>query len=97
MNAEERQALREKHFNDFCDCPDEHPPFKCIGCSRLGATVVWPCEVIQVLDDFENHLISCDTEQAEIRNECDHFWVSKAGSGYRENPVEVCIKCGMEL
>lgn len=56
MNAAERQALRAKHFSDFCDCPDEHAPFKCIGCSRLGATVVWPCEVIQVLDDFDNAL-----------------------------------------
>lgn len=27
---------------------------------------------------------------------CDHLWVSKAGSGYRENPVEVCAKCGVE-
>ena len=30
-------------------------------------------------------------------NECDHLWVNKAGAGYRENPVEVCVKCGEEL
>jgi hypothetical protein len=28
---------------------------------------------------------------------CEHQWVNKAGAGYRENPVEVCIKCGEEL
>jgi hypothetical protein len=28
---------------------------------------------------------------------CEHDWANKAGSGYRENPVLVCIKCGEEL
>ena len=30
-------------------------------------------------------------------SECDHLWLNKAGAGYRENPVEVCAKCGEEL
>jgi hypothetical protein len=33
----------------------------------------------------------------ETLNRCRHEWVNKAGAGYRENPVEVCIKCGMEI
>ena len=112
MNAYERQAIREKHFSDFCDCHDEHAPFKCVGCSRLGATVVWPCEVIQVLDAIENHLISCDTEQAEIRNKCDHllgtvhdYWVevsdTKDDKSWLTNDFFVgftyCPKCGEKL
>jgi hypothetical protein len=28
---------------------------------------------------------------------CEHDWVNKAGAGYRENPVEVCVKCGEQL
>jgi len=27
---------------------------------------------------------------------CRHEWANKAGAGYRENPVEVCVKCGVE-
>ena len=35
---------------------------------------------------------------SEILSEvCDHLWLNKAGAGYRENPVEVCAKCGEEL
>jgi short-subunit dehydrogenase len=54
---------------------------------------------------IENVAISCDTESTEERKfsdletevECDHVWVNKAGAGYRENPVEVCVKCEEEL
>jgi hypothetical protein len=28
---------------------------------------------------------------------CEHDWANKAGAGYRENPVKVCVKCGEEL
>jgi len=44
----------------------------------------------------KNAAISCDTESDEARNDCDHLWVNKAGAGYRENPIEVCVKCGIE-
>lgn len=27
---------------------------------------------------------------------CNHLWLNKAGAGYRENPIEVCTKCGEE-
>ena len=47
--------------------------------------------------------VSCDTE---IRangisdvlhgNECDHLWLTKAGTAYRFKFVEVCAKCGGE-
>ena len=34
---------------------------------------------------------------SEILSEsCEHLWVHRAGAGYRENPVEVCAKCGAE-
>jgi hypothetical protein len=36
-------------------------------------------------------------EWCETLNRCRHEWANKAGAGYRENPVEVCIKCGLEL
>lgn len=53
---------------------------------------------------FKNAVISCDTESVEKLKfsdlkdevECDHLWVNKAGAGYRENPVEVCVKCEEE-
>jgi len=53
----------------------------------------------------ETDLVSCDTKSIEnlkpndlkTEVECDHLWVNKAGAGYRENPVEVCAKCGMEV
>ena len=48
MNADERQALREKHVSDFCGCGDDHPPFRCLGCY-----VAYPCDVIKVLDAWE--------------------------------------------
>jgi hypothetical protein len=55
--------------------------------------------------------ISLDTESTEERMTesvsnpaqttddriCEHDWANKAGAGYRENPVEVCVKCGEEL
>ena len=52
----------------------------------------------------ENAAISCDTESTEERKlsdletevKCEHLWVNKAGAGYRENPIEVCVKCGVE-
>jgi hypothetical protein len=36
-------------------------------------------------------------EWCETLNRCRHEWVNKAGAGYRENPVEVCVKCWLEL
>ena len=36
-------------------------------------------------------------EWCETLSKCRHDWVNKAGIGYRENPVEVCVKCGIEL
>ena len=66
MTAYERQALRDKHFRDFCDCPDEHPPFKCVGCARHGSVVVWPCDVVKVLDAWEDesqHILSVVDEE----------------------------------
>jgi len=27
---------------------------------------------------------------------CRHEWANKAGAGYRENPVKVCVKCEIE-
>jgi len=27
---------------------------------------------------------------------CRHEWANKAGAGYRENPVEICVKCEVE-
>ena len=108
MTAKELQAIRDKHFSDFCDCPDKHPPFECVGCARMGAKVVWPCEVIQVLDAFENPDISCDTEQAEIRNDCDHRYIDNFGvtmdfrmhfTGYRETlkRYAFCPLCGERI
>ena len=51
--------------------------------------------------------VSCDTEQTEIsasatsdvlpEYECDHLWLTKAGSEYRFKFVEWCAKCGVEL
>jgi hypothetical protein len=41
--------------------------------------------------------ISASDNSYELHeNECDHLWFSKAGSGYRENPVEMCAKCRVE-
>jgi hypothetical protein len=51
------------------------------------------CAVAYLLDAAEN-LKSSDLK-TEV--ECDHMWVSKAGAGYRENPVEICTKCGEKL
>lgn len=65
----------------------------------------------EVIKGSSSGTISYDTESTEVgMNEsvsnpaqttddliCEHDWVNKAGSGYRENPVAVCIKCGEEL
>jgi hypothetical protein len=37
------------------------------------------------------------TSDVMLTNECDHLLANKAGAGYRENPVEVCVKCEAEL
>jgi hypothetical protein len=55
MTPDERQALREKHRQDFCDCSDEHW-FGCLGCIKDGAYIEWPCDVIKVLDAWEQDL-----------------------------------------
>jgi hypothetical protein len=36
-------------------------------------------------------------EWCETLNRCRHDWVNKAGVDFRENPIEVCIKCGLEV
>jgi len=54
MNQQERDALREKHRQDFCGCGD-HPKTEqwvCVWCK----TAVWPCDVIKVLDWAEQPL-----------------------------------------
>lgn len=81
MNPEERQALREWHkpydINgmEYCNgCRDNDTGYEADGPH-------YPCDVIQVLDAFDSHLISCDTERAENRKfsnlktevECGHM------------------------
>jgi hypothetical protein len=65
----------------------------------------------EVIKGSSSGTISYDTESTEVgmtesvsnpaqtTNDriCEHDWVNKAGAGYRENPVEVCVKCGEEL
>jgi hypothetical protein len=68
MNAEERQALREKHRNWVWDDPgkDENPYFQCVECGEVGFDE--PCDVIKVLDALEEVL-----EQVNYNiTECDH-------------------------
>lgn len=56
-----------------------------------------------IYDAFENADISCDTKQAEKRNECDHCGVDSGGTDYygTSNPPQeadwnftYCPKCG---
>ena len=48
VNAEERQALREKHQPCTCGaCYDEGP--ECVWCAEAD----WPCDVIVMLDAYE--------------------------------------------
>ena len=87
MNANERQALREKHVSDFCGCGDDHPPFRCLGCY-----VAYPCDVIKVLDATEN----LKPNDLKTKVECDH-----AIALHGTDPVGInfsyCPKCGEKL
>ena len=63
----------------------------------------------EVIKGSSSDQISWDTEQTEERNirasatsdilpesECDHLWLTKAGTEYRFKFVELCAKCGEE-
>ena len=77
MNAEDRQAIREKHKRIEMPEPFYGGCAVCL-CYTFDETpelinAPWPCDVINVLDASENTSISCDTKQDEIRNECNHL------------------------
>ena len=47
--------------------------------------------------DIENAPISCGTEQAEIRNKCDHFIHIVPANIRERDEVFYCPKCGEKL
>ena len=85
MTPDEIQAIREKHFF-----------WKDKECNWDGEP--YPCDVIKVLDaweaenDYWTQIENGTLPEMEV-NECDHLWLTKAGSGYRANPAEICAKC----
>ena len=100
MNAEERQALREKHtyLGDYCGF--------CV--KDGGYPADYPCDVIKVLDaleevleqvnyDITEKLMKAYEDAAVAFPECEeHMWVSRAGSEYRKTRAEICAVCGEE-
>jgi hypothetical protein len=101
MNAEERQALREKHTCSDCDYPN------CHWCVRMD----YPCDVIKVLDALDEILNLSELKtEPEIRasatsdgllvNECDHMvYVNKGAYVLQHASVRLtyCPKCGEKL
>ena len=66
MNAEERQALREKHTCFDCDFPN------CHWCVRMD----YPCDVIKLLDATESEVTECDhLKGGEIPEWEQNVWV----------------------
>ncbi len=107
MNKAKRQALRDKHAEQyglcvFCSVPDP---------DLLGHVLkaAYPCDTIKVLNALEEVLeqvnYGVDTEKlmkayedaAVAFPECEeHMWLSRAGSEYRKTRAEICAVCGEE-
>ena len=102
MNAEERQALRERHTEEYglcvyCFVPDTYN-------GRVGEWMpaIYPCDVIKVLDSTEpevTEIRSSATSDVMPTNECDHVQsrMLKVFRGYQFIPNEYCPKCGVKL
>ena len=101
MNAEERQALREKHFLYHFN--------KCGECF-----LSYPCDAIKVLDALEqiaawvDHRNGMDVHGAigriqdmllgtDTELECEHLWLSRANAKYQWTVFTYCPKCGEKL
>jgi len=83
MNAEERQALREKHFLYHFN--------KCGECF-----LSYPCDTIKVLDALEEVLEQVNYHiNTEV--ECEHLWLSRANAKYQWTVFTFCPKCGEKL
>ena len=95
MNAEERQALREKHtyLGDYCGF--------CV--KDGGYPADYPCDVIKVLDATEppgTDIRASATSDVLPVNECDHpegGLVPNGGDEFSMVEFAYCPKCGVEL
>ena len=90
MNQQERDELRAKHRVGQNEADDQ--------CQACYSADGYPCDVIKVLDaweaenDYWTQIENGTLPEMEV-NECDHLWLTKAGSDYRANPAEICAKC----
>ena len=102
MNPEDRQALRERHAEEYglcvyCFVPDTYN-------GRVGEWMpaVYPCDTIKVLDATEpaiTDIRASATSDVMPTNECEHVQsrMLKVFRGYQFIPNEYCPKCGEKL
>ena len=100
MNQRERDALRNEHTKVTGFIGNKEIVPYCLGCGDYidDDRQPYPCDVIKVLDAWEaenDHWTQIENgtlPEMEV-TECDHLWLTKAGSDYRANPAEICAKC----
>jgi len=101
MNAAERQALRERHAEQYGFCvycfapdPDAFSEFM---------PVDYPCDVIKVLDAFESRNGLVNPARMDT---CTHYGIDSGGTDYygTSNPPQeadwgytFCPECGEKL
>ena len=105
MNADERQALRERHAEEYglcvyCFVPDTYN-------GRVGEWMpaVYPCDAIKVLDATEpavTEIRASATSDVMPTNECDHLGIEEFCKCYGYSDCvcgvhEYCPVCGEEL
>ena len=96
MNAEERQALRERHAEEYglcvyCFVPDTYN-------GRVGEWMpaVYPCDIIKVLDATEPPVTECDhMTGVEVGVNSARFVYASERLGNK--PWNYCPKCGEKL
>ena len=99
MNQRERDALRNEHTKVTGFIGNKEIVPYCLGCGDYidDDRQPYPCDVIKVLDAWEAEtnpdIGASATSDTLPEYECDHLWLTKAGSDYRANPAEICAKC----
>lgn len=93
MNADERQALREKHKRT----DNGYEELLCFSCyNNYGEPEPYPCDTIKVLDATEELKFS----DLKTEVECDHtYWgsVPHLTNNYEVVEFTYCPKCGEKL
>jgi hypothetical protein len=98
MNQQERDELRKKHHARKADVPNH--PLYCALCGEwVGSdygSVAYPCDVIRLLDDYEQsrngQVTGLETEKCDHADEWDTPYSPEWAYGYA-----FCPDCGKKL